>query len=203
MQYRRCYKMLRPYQEACLDSILKHYQEGVHQQLAVLATGTGKTVIAAQLPTKLKSVLPKKMLFIAHRTELIAQAVDKIKTWNPSLRVGVEMAEQRADVNDDVVVACVASIGRENSTRMDRLGWENFDKIVIDEVHHVLGATYLKVLEDAGALQESNSKLLLGITATPRRRNISREQNKDLTTLDNETIISLKSIFKKIVFKYK
>ena len=192
--------MLRPYQEACLDSILKHYQEGVHQQLAVLATGTGKTVIAAQLPTKLKSVLPKKMLFIAHRTELIAQAVDKIKTWNPSLRVGVEMAEQRADVNDDVVVACVASIGRENSTRMDRLGWDNFDKIVIDEVHHVLGATYLKVLEDAGALQESNSKLLLGITATPRRRNISREQNKDLTTLDNETIISLKSIFKKIVF---
>src|ERR1700686_3547059 len=107
--------MLRPYQEECLDAILKNYTEGTHQQLAVLATGTGKTVIAAQLPSKLSAVLPKKMLFIAHRTELISQAVDKIKTWNPTLRVGVEMAEQCADVNDDVVVACVASVGRENS----------------------------------------------------------------------------------------
>ena len=195
--------MLRPYQERCLDAILKNYMEGTAQQLAVLATGTGKTVIAAQLPTKLASVLPKKMLFIAHRTELIAQAVDKIKTWNPSLKVGVEMAEQYAPTDCDVVVACVASIGRENSKRMDRLGWDNFDKIIIDEVQHVLGATYLKVLEDAGALKPESKKLFLGITATPRRHNTTREQHKELTTtLDGEEIVSLKSVFKKIVFTY-
>lgn len=39
--------MLRPYQESCLDAILKNYMEGTYQQLAVLSTGTGKTVIAA------------------------------------------------------------------------------------------------------------------------------------------------------------
>lgn len=194
--------MLRPYQEACLDAVLKNYMEGIYQQLAVLATGTGKTVIAAQLPSKMAGVLPKKMLFIAHRTELISQAVDKIKTWNPSLKVGVEMADKYADTDSDVVVACVASIGRENSQRMERLGWDSFDKIVIDEVQHVLGATYLKVLEDAGALKPDSKKLLLGITATPRRHNLTREQRKELTTLDNEDIISLKSVFKKIVFTY-
>src|ERR1019366_3532497 len=79
---------------------------------------------------------------------------------------------------------------------------DSFDKIVIDEVHHVLGATYLKVLEDAGALKPDSKKLLLGITATPRRHNLTREQNKELTTLDNEDIISLKSVFKKIVYTY-
>jgi superfamily II DNA or RNA helicase len=194
--------MLRPYQEACLDAVLKEYMAGTRQMLAVLATGTGKTVIAAQLPTKLAGVLPKKMLFIAHRTELISQAVDKIQTWNPTLRVGIEMADKYADPACDVVVACVASIGRENSKRMDRLGWDNFDKIVIDEVHHVLGSTYLKVLEDAGALKQDSTKMLLGITATPRRHNLSREQRKEMVTLDNEDIISLKSVFKKIVFTY-
>jgi superfamily II DNA or RNA helicase len=112
------------------------------------------------------------------------------------------MADKYADTDSDVVVACVASIGRENSQRMERLGWDSFDKIVIDEVQHVLGATYLKVLEDAGALKPDSKKLLLGITATPRRHNLTREQNKELTTLDNEDIISLKSVFKKIVYTY-
>lgn len=194
--------MLRPYQEDCLDAVLREYTAGVYQQLAVLATGAGKTVIAAQLPSRLASVLPKKMLFIAHRTELIAQAAEQLKRWNPTLKVGVEMADRHASPDDDVVVACVASIGQDNSTRMARLDWDNFDKIVIDEVHHVLGKTYLNVLEEAGALKPDSKKLLLGITATPKRKNATRAEKKAMTLLDDEEMISLKSVFKKIVHKY-
>ena len=194
--------MLRYYQEEALDAVLKNYAEGVTQQLLVMCTGSGKTVVFSNLYERMKHLLPKKMLVIAHREELLQQAVDKIRLWNPSLKVGLEKAEHKADTDCDVVVACIASIGRSGSTRMERFGWESFDKIVVDETHHILGSTYMRVLEEAGVLQPENKKLLLGVTATPKRKNLTREERKNITTLDNEDIVSLKSVFKKIVYTY-
>jgi ATP-dependent helicase IRC3 len=46
---------LRPYQEECLQAVVKGLQEGVRHQALVLFTGAGKTVIAAQLPSVLKA----------------------------------------------------------------------------------------------------------------------------------------------------
>jgi ATP-dependent helicase IRC3 len=194
--------MLRPYQNDQLNAVLKNYIEGTTQQLLVAATGTGKTVLFSNLPAKMQHLLPGRTLVIVHREELVDQAIKSMKLWNPELKVGKEMAAHRADLDSDVIVSCVASIGRTGATRMDRFSWDSFDKIVIDEAHHGIASTYMNVLQASGVLQPGSKKLLLGVTATPKRKNLTRNQKKELTTLDDEDVISLKSVFKKIVHKY-
>jgi len=152
--------MLRPYQEDQLNAVLDNYMQGVHQQLVVAATGTGKTVLFSNLVSKLSHVLPGKILVIVHREELVDQAIKAMRHWNPSLKVGKEMASTYADTDCDVVVSSVASIGREGATRMQRFGWDSFDKIIIDEAHHAPASTYLNVLEEAGSLKSDTKKLL-------------------------------------------
>jgi superfamily II DNA or RNA helicase len=62
----------------------------------VVPTGTGKTVVIAHLPPALHGLVPgKKMLVIAHRTELIEQTVAEIKVYNPQLNVGIEQGMSR------------------------------------------------------------------------------------------------------------
>jgi superfamily II DNA or RNA helicase len=192
--------MLRPYQEEALQAVVDNLCAGVRRQLLVLATGLGKTVIAANLPTWLKELQPGKLLFIAHRNELLTQAVEKISSWNPTLKVGLEKAESHADADCDVIVACNASIGRAGSTRMDHF-WDDISIIVIDEAHHSIGSSYLNILEDSGVLRPESSKLLIGLTATPKRHNRNKKGIKG--TLDDEDeILSLKSVFDKVTYSY-
>jgi ATP-dependent helicase IRC3 len=193
--------MLRPYQNAQLDAVLQNYVEGTTQQLIQAATGTGKTVLFSNLPQKMQHLLPGKALVMVHREELVDQAISSMRFWNPSLKVGKEMADNYADTDCDIIVSCVASIGRAGSKRMERFGWDNIDKIIVDECHHGIASTYMNVFEAAGVLRPENRKLLLGVTATPKRRNLTKAEKK-YTTLDEEDIISLKSVFKKIVHKY-
>ena len=161
--------MLRDYQNNALDAVRKAYLAGIKQQVLVMSTGLGKTVCFANLPDRVKDILPNQMLVVAHRTELLDQAIDKIRYYNPSLRVDKEMAEHKADSNADVIVASVASIGRKGTKRIDRFNWDTVDKIVIDEVHHSTANSYLNVLDTSGVLKEGQNKLLLGCTATPQR----------------------------------
>src|ERR1019366_6288514 len=193
--------MLRPYQQECLDSILREYMAGCRQQLCVLATGCGKTHIAAHLPEVFKAVLPGRLLFIAHREEILLQTIEKFHDCAPHLKVGLEKAEHHAPLDSDVIVACNASIGREGSTRMERFNWDTISIIVCDEAHRVLGQTFLNILEDSGVLKEDSKKLLIGLTATPRRTMRARDKQQG-TLLDDEDLISLKSVFKKITYSY-
>lgn len=190
----------REYQEQCEASVLQHLAEEVRQQLVVMATGTGKTVVFAKLIAKLKPMFLGKVLVFAHREELVDQAVDSIREWNPTLKVGKEMANDWADTSCDVIVSCVASIGRGGSTRLVRFG--DFDVVICDEAHHSIAATYLNVFEATGVLKPESKKLLLGFTATPKRKNLTRTEKQQVTTLDEENILSLKSVYKKIVFTY-
>lgn len=190
----------RDYQEQCEASVLQHLSEEVRQQLVVMATGTGKTVVFSKLIGKLKPMFLGKVLVFAHREELVDQAVDSIREWNPTLKVGKEMANDWADTDCDCVVSCVASIGRSGSDRLVRFG--SFDIVICDEAHHSIAATYLNVFEATGVLKPESKKLLLGFTATPKRKNLTRKEKQEVTTLDEENILSLKSVYKKIVFTY-
>jgi len=190
--------MLRDYQNDCLDSILKNYVDGVRQMLVVMSTGLGKTVCFANLPAKMRHLLPGKVLVLAARLELIDQAIEKIRHWNPELKVGKEMAEHRADVDCDVVVGCVPTLGRTDSERIKRFG--EFDIVICDEAAHAIASTYMRVFEATGVLKPDTRKLLVGWTATPKRANLKKTQQ--VTTLDAEDILSLKSVFQKIVYSY-
>ena len=151
---------LRPYQQEALDSMLQAESNGISKQLVVLPTGAGKTVLFAQLPIMRKESLP--MLVLAHRSELLIQAKDKIETINKDLSVGIEQAENKAGYSD-VVIASVPTLGRESSSRIEQYPRDYFKTIVVDEAHHAAAPSYRRILD------YFKPDLLLGVTATPQR----------------------------------
>lgn len=191
---------LHDYQLECEQSVIDHWKQGVLQQLIVMATGTGKTVVFSFLIKKLFPELGGKVLVFAHREELVDQAIALIKQINPGLKVGKEMASDFADSDSDIVVSCVASIGRAGSSRLSR--FSRFGLVICDEAHHSIAQTYLNVFETTGVLKPDSKSLLVGFTATPRRRNLTRAEKKQITTLDDAEILSLSSVYKKIVFSF-
>jgi ATP-dependent helicase IRC3 len=192
---------LRNRQVECLDSIRNEYLAGCYQQLVVAATGVGKAVILSNIKRHMADLLPGKMLVFAHRDELIGQLIATLREWNPTLKVGKEMADSYADADCDIVVSCNASIGRDGAVRLARFG--EFDYVICDEAHHSIASTYLNVFEQTGVLKPNSTKLLVGFTATPKRKNLVRKK-KDQVVLetDNEDLLQLRSVYKKIVFSY-
>lgn len=158
---------LRDYQTDCLKAILDHYQAGIRRQIVCLPTGSGKTVIFSEFPRYFR--MKRQMLVLAHRSELLEQARNKIKQANPDLNVDIEQADRVASPDSHVVVASVPTLGRKDTERIKRLDADNFYLIVVDEAHHATAATYVRTLEYFGAFAEDSKKLVVGFTATPKR----------------------------------
>lgn len=156
---------LRPYQQEALDSICENYANGINKQLVVLPTGAGKTVIFSHLPLIKQDCLP--MLVLAHRSELLDQARTKIMASNPELTVEIEQAERKAG-KVDVVVASVATLGRNGTPRIEEYPKDYFKSIVIDEAHHAAAPSYRRVVD------YFSPDFLLGVTATPQRSDSTR-----------------------------
>jgi ATP-dependent helicase IRC3 len=152
---------LRDYQKECLEAILSEFNSGVTRQLVSLPTGSGKTVIMGALARELK----KKTIILAHREELIAQAVEKFNLVWPGVSIGVCMAE-RDEVDCHVVVGSVQSCCRPK--RLERLRAQGFELMMIDEAHHAVSDSYQSVINELGFASGSN-KLLVGVSATPMR----------------------------------
>ncbi len=152
---------LRDYQIECLEVVLNMFENGIKQQLIILPTGSGKTIIMAAIAKQ----FTKKTLLLAHREELITQAVDKIKLFWPEVDIGICMADQD-DIGCQVVVGSIQSCSKEG--RLDRLKEQSFQLLMIDEAHHRASRSYQTVIRTLGFL-ENEKKLLLGVTATPER----------------------------------
>lgn len=179
---------LRDYQQEALDAIQSSYEKGIRKQVAVLATGLGKTIIFSHLVSQRNQTTGKKALIIAHREELLHQAKDKLQQVNPSLRIGIEQAQSTADHSmDDVILASVATIGKTGSKRLLNFNPNDFSTIIIDEAHHASAASYKTILRHFGVLKndaDSNKNiLLLGVTATPKRND-----NQGIEHIFDETV---------------
>jgi superfamily II DNA or RNA helicase len=146
---------LRSYQEQCVSSALAGFNE-YQRQLIVIPTGGGKTIVFSKLA---EAVQPKRTLILAHREELIDQAVDKIAKAT-GIFAQVEKAEQRASLMAPVVVASVQTLAGQQ--RRERWPQDHFHLVVIDEAHHALADSYQRVLGHFDAK-------VLGVTATPDR----------------------------------
>lgn len=146
---------LRPYQRDFVEAVISDYGRGLKRLLGVAATGSGKTVMAAELCRRYK----KRALFLADAQELVFQAASKIAAWSGK-SVGIEMGDERPAGGEPVVVGTTQSMARRLG------GYERgaFGFVIVDEAHrNTLGAQAMKVLEHFG---ESR---VLGITATPFR----------------------------------
>jgi ATP-dependent helicase IRC3 len=107
------------------------------------------------------------MLVLAHRSELLDQARNKIMASNPHLSVEIEQAERKAG-QVDVVVASVATLGRNNTPRIEEYPKDYFKSIVIDEAHHAAAPSYRRIIDFF------SPDFLLGVTATPQRSDSTR-----------------------------
>jgi superfamily II DNA or RNA helicase len=153
--------MLRPYQQECIDAIKHEWFEEEHSRtLGVLPTASGKTIIAAGLIQDLIDS-SKRVLFLAHRNELINQAYDKIKSFT-GIECAIEKAEETSIGKDNkVVVGSIQTLCRES--RLSKFPKDYFDMIIVDECHHILADSYMTILN------HFNEARVLGITATPDR----------------------------------
>lgn len=156
---------LRPYQKEALDAIIENDAKGISKQLVVLPTGAGKTILFSQLPIIRPNTIP--MLVLAHRAELLEQAKEKILASNPHLTVEIEQADRKAG-HADVVVASVATLGRNNTPRILEYPKDYFKAIIIDEAHHAAAQSYRRVID------YFNCPYILGVTATPQRSDSTR-----------------------------
>jgi superfamily II DNA or RNA helicase len=143
----------RPYQSEAIELILAGFKE-FSRQLAVAPTGCGKTVMFAWLAERR---LPERTLILAHRDELIDQAINKIKAAT-GITAEKEKAEFTASLSAPVVVASVQTMIR----RLDRWPANHFGLIVADEAHHAISKSWQKVLTHF-------TGQVLGVTATPDR----------------------------------
>lgn len=162
---------LRDYQRDCIDAIVRAWGNGVRRPAAVLPTGAGKTVVFAELGRRIIEA-GGRFGVLAHRDELIAQAVQKLHDASPGMRVGVFQASRREVAGKHAVVASVQSLTR--AARRAELARAGLTAVVVDECHHATAPTYRAVLEDLGCFADvdpepggvAGGALALGVTAT-------------------------------------
>lgn len=144
---------LRDYQQEAIRQLFQSWRDGKKCPLLVLPTGAGKTTVAAWLVKRLASE-GRKTLFVAHRRELIEQAHHRLAVHG--IDAGLIMPGYHPN-GHKAIVGSVQSIIRRPPT--------DVDLIIIDEAHHVLSPSFLKVL----ANHVGDTKRIVGLTATPYR----------------------------------
>ena len=148
---------LRPYQIKAVDSILKSWEDGKNKVVLSMATGTGKSNCFSKIIEKRVSN-GSKALVLAHREELLTQAADRIKLTT-NIDSAMEKASSTAVGSDkQVVVASVQTLS--NDKRLAKYPSNYFETIVVDEAHHTLADSYLKILN------HFDTAKVLGVTAT-------------------------------------
>lgn len=152
---------LRIYQQECLDSIIENYKYGVCRQMVHLPTAAGKTVIFSHLIKQMQ----RKTLVIAHTTELLDQARDKLMMICPELDIGLVKAD-RKEYDCSVVVSTIQSARQQDT--LEELKKQKFELCVYDEAHRAGAFSSRQVLSALGFL-DTPEQLLVGFSATPFR----------------------------------
>lgn len=159
-------------QRAALVALHETRQQGFRRGVVVLATGLGKTWLAAFDAAQTGA---RRVLFVAHREEILAQAAATFVRIRPRTRVGYYMGRNR-DAEVDVLCASVQTLAR--AEHLERFSPQHFDYVVIDEFHHAAAATYRRLLTHFAP------SFLLGLTATP-----DRTDQSDILSLCDDNLV--------------
>lgn len=131
--------------------------EGAVKGLVQAATGVGKTYLAA-----FDSAKYERVLFVAHREEILKQAAKSFRNVRNSDDYGFFDGKQK-DTDKSVIFASVATLGRIEYLTEQFFAPDYFDYVVIDEFHHAVNDQYQRIVN------YFKPQFLLGLTATPER----------------------------------
>ncbi|KAI9188955.1 putative ATP-dependent helicase IRC3 [Blastocladiella emersonii ATCC 22665] len=165
---------LRPYQEECIQRTLDELAQGVRRQAVSLPVGSGKTVVFSNLLQRVPVPKPgaTRVLVLAHRKELLDQAMRQIQRAAPALRVTQDGGSSREpkDLSDlDVVIASVPALGITSSKRLAKYDPDDFKMIIIDEAHHAAATTYQRILDHFRVKDPDSHIFVWGCSATLMR----------------------------------
>ena len=162
---------MREYQTEMLERIRKEWRR-VNHVLVQMPTGTGKTVLLAEVIKKGIAISPSRkgegsnrlggVLIVAHRRELIAQISQTLNGFG--IEHGLIVSGKEIDRTKPVQVASIQTLTLRMKKEEEISNLE-FSMVVIDEAHHALARTYKRLFE-----RWPKAKFL-GVTATPCRMN--------------------------------
>jgi len=156
---------LKPYtfQEEILEKLeVERVVHGRYRNLLVAATGTGKTLISAfDFHRFYKKNPAAKLLFVAHRKEILQQSMGAFRGVLKDHNFGELWVDGEEASRYEHLFASVQTLN--NRLESLRLSSGYFDFIIVDEVHHISADSYRPILH------RFTPKILLGLTATPER----------------------------------
>ena len=149
---------LHPFQEQIIDDLAMGIRQGHKRQVCALATGGGKTVVAAHLGHR-AAAKGRRMLFIVDRIELCGQAAE---TFNDmGLSVGILRGDATSYTRaDEIIVASIQTIRSRSAP-----DWMDF--AIIDECH-ILHSEHIRLME------AWSDKAFIGLSATPLRKGLGK-----------------------------
>jgi superfamily II DNA or RNA helicase len=159
-------------QREALAALERTRSEGNAAGLVVLATGLGKTWLAAFDTDRPES---RRVLFVAHREEILAQALATFRRIRPAAVLGLYTRDEKV-ADADVLFASIQTLGR--ARHLGQFPPDAFSYIVVDEFHHAAAATYRRLID------HFQPRFLLGLTATPERTD-----GGDLLALCGENLV--------------
>lgn len=166
-------------QQRALAALQRARDDGARAGLVVLATGLGKTWLAA-----FDSLPFGRVLFVAHREEILNQAMATFRRIRPEGRFGRYDGTEK-NGGADVLFASIQTLGR--ATHLNAFTPDRFDYIVVDEFHHAAATTYRRLIDHFAP------RFLLGLTATPERTD-----GGDLLHLCDDTLVFRCDLFEGI-----
>lgn len=159
---------LRPYQQEAVSAVIDAWKQA-RSTMIVMPTGCGKTIVMSEL---VRRVFPRRVMFLAHREELIFQARDKIENLT-GFKTEIEMADSHVTQNGlfnepQVIISTIQTqtTGGDGAGRMGKFVPDDFGYLFCDEGHHAVSSSWKRAIKH---YQQNHNLKILGVTATPDR----------------------------------
>lgn len=153
----------KSYQQEMLDRLASERRLGRRRNLVVAATGTGKTVVAAfdYLRLKIEEGTAPRLLFIAHQSQILAQALSTFRQVLRDPAFGELLDGNNTPEQYGHLFATIHTI--HSRSLVEQLGKSFWRVVIVDEAHHLPATTFDQFM------QAVQPHYLLGLTATPER----------------------------------
>lgn len=151
---------LRPYQQDIADKVINSFDSGNRKAFYVVATGLGKTVIAATIARKLWERGCRRILVLCHAIDLALQLEQGF--W-PQITKEIPTSVFFAGLPPRNTEGISFGLYQSLYGYLPGIDPDQFDAIIVDEAHHALAHGFRSCLEHL------QPKFLVGMTATPWR----------------------------------